>query len=102
MTAVSTVTDEAVEAGVAAFERVPEKQGAVDDTDGQFRDAMRAALVAAVPYLAPKVDRPMPTREQIEQRVRRIYIDGGAHVTHAQEAATEIAGAVLALLNGAE
>lgn len=46
--------------------------------------------------------RPMPTREQIEQSVRRIYIDGGAHITHAQEAAAEIATAVLALLNGSE
>lgn len=45
--------------------------------------------------------RPMPTSEAIEQRVRRIYINGGAHVTHAQQAAAEIAAAVLALLNGA-
>lgn len=46
--------------------------------------------------------RPMPTREQIEQRIRRIYIDGGAHITHAQEAAAEIATAVLALFNTTE
>jgi len=52
----------------------------------------RAALVAARPYL-------MPTREAIEQRIRRVYIDGGAHITHAQEAASEIADAVLALLS---
>lgn len=46
--------------------------------------------------------RPMPTREAIEQRVRRVYIDGGAHLAVAQEAAADIATEMLALLNGGE
>lgn len=39
-------------------------------------------------------------REALERRIRRIYIDGGAHIAHAQEAATEITDAVLAVLAG--
>jgi len=52
----------------------------------------RAALVAARPYL-------MPTEVEIAERVRRIFMDGGAARTHAQEAAAEIADAVMALLS---
>lgn len=59
-------------------------------------EAAYDAAASAVMDLA----RPMPRWEQIEQRIRRIYIDGGAHITHAQEAAAEIADAVLALING--
>lgn len=46
--------------------------------------------------------RPMPTEVEIAERVRQIYINGGAARTHAQEAASEIADAVMALLNGSE
>jgi len=43
----------AVTAAVAAFEATCEKQGAVDDTDGQFEDCMYAAMRAALPLLRP-------------------------------------------------
>lgn len=89
------VSDEAVEAAKRAHDR---------SASASHRNSlapMRAALEAAQPFMQPQVVASRPSREQIEQRIRRIYIDGGAHITHAQEAATEIADAVLALMGGA-
>jgi hypothetical protein len=45
------VTGETVERAIAAFDSVPARQGAVDDAEGQYRDAMRAALEAVLPDL---------------------------------------------------
>lgn len=78
------------------------------------RGAVRLAIAdeldgeGVVSYgLAPKltdrvmdVARPMPTEVEVADLVLRIFMDGGAARTHAQEAASEIAHAVLALLNG--
>ena len=88
------IPDAAVEAGIAAFERVPEKQGAVDDTDGQFRDAMRAALVAARPYLLDRTALTAILRHKIQLQQD--------FPTFIAEAADETADAIMALLNGTE
>lgn len=91
MTRSVEIPDAAVEAGVAAFERVPEKQGAVDDMEGQFRDAMRAALVAARPYL-------MPTREAVHAAIAD-ELDGEGVVSYGL--APKLAARVMDLPNGA-
>lgn len=88
------ISDEAVEAAAQSFYGSLYGQGG-EGGNAVMRDVARAALEAAVPYL-------MPDREALEQRIRRVYIDGGAHITHAQEAAAEIVDAIMPLLRGSE
>jgi hypothetical protein len=93
------IPDAAVEAGVAAYVRVPTKQGYVDNWDGQFHAAMRAALVAARPYL-------MPTREALVEAAHRYYCVKKDAPTHPfdqedYDKADEILE-ILAQLNGSE
>jgi len=85
------ITDEAMAAAQAAMRG----HDCNDVVARNIPHLARVALEAALPHLAPQ-----PTREQIEQRIRRLYIDGGANITHAQEAAKDVADAVLALING--
>jgi hypothetical protein len=88
------ITEEAVEAATRSLAKTFVTNAPIAGSK-DFRLDARAALEAALPHLAPQL-----TREQIEQRIRQLYIDGGAHIIHAQEAARDVADAVLDLING--
>jgi len=87
----------AVVDAVAAFEATCEKQGAVDDAEGQFQDCMYAAIRAALPHLR-KLENAMYTAAEVKvltEDACRVAAEAGRRIGR-KEALEDVRGALIA------